>query len=72
MHGEATATAAAPSEKEEEDVVELLPFVWFPLDDTFIITPDMYNTDINIITTNGRYTGIYCVPSHPYQHATII
>eukprot|EP00751_Fragilariopsis_kerguelensis_P006580 CAMPEP_0170782864 /NCGR_PEP_ID=MMETSP0733-20121128/15157_1 /TAXON_ID=186038 /ORGANISM="Fragilariopsis kerguelensis, Strain L26-C5" /LENGTH=75 /DNA_ID=CAMNT_0011127393 /DNA_START=51 /DNA_END=275 /DNA_ORIENTATION=- len=57
-----TATAAVPSEREDKDLVVLLPFVWFPLDDTLFIAPDMNNTDNNIIT-NSRYTVIR-VPIH--------
>ena len=69
-HGMATATAAAPSKREDKDLVVLLPFVWFPLDDTLFIAPDMYNTDSNIIT-NSPYTVIR-EPIHLSQHATII
>ena len=31
----------------------------------------IYNTESDIISTNSRYT-VICVPSHPYQHDTII
>ena len=71
-HGEATATAAAKKEDEcvVVCVVVLLSFVWFPSDDASFIAPNMYNTDSNIITTNGRYVVIR-LPSHPYEHDTI-
>ena len=46
-HGNGTAVTSAPSEIEEEDVVVLLPFVQFPLDNTLFLAPT-YNTDSNM------------------------
>ena len=42
-NGEVTVTGAAPSEREEKD--EVLPFIWFPSDDTLFIAP-AYNTEV--------------------------
>ena len=53
--GEATATVAAASEREEGDVMVLLLFIWVTSYDTSFIAPDIYNTDSNIIT-HGGYT----------------
>ena len=38
-HGEATVTAAALSEREEKDEVVVIPFIWFPSDNTLFIAP---------------------------------
>ena len=40
-HGVATVTAAAPSEREDKDEVVVLPFIWFPSDDTLFIAPNI-------------------------------
>ena len=63
------ATAAAAANREEEGVLVLISFVWFPLGNTSS-QHTTYYTDSNIVM-NGRYT-VICVPSHPYQHDTII
>jgi len=40
-HGKATATVTTSTEREEEGTVVLLSFLWFPLDNTLFITPDI-------------------------------
>ena len=40
-HGKATAIVTASTERKEEGAVVLLSFVWFPLDNTLFIAPDI-------------------------------
>jgi len=40
LYEEATVTAAAV-EREDEGVLVLLSFIWFPLDNTLFIAPDI-------------------------------
>ena len=40
-HGEATVTAAAPSEREDKDEVVVLPFIWFPSGNILFIAADI-------------------------------
>ena len=40
-HWKETATATASTESEEEGAVLLLLFLWFPLDNTLFIAPDI-------------------------------
>ena len=37
-HVEATATAVSASERKEEDVMVLLSFIWFPMDNTLLLS----------------------------------
>jgi len=41
VHEEATVTAAAAVEREDEGVLVLASFIWFPLDNTLFIPPDI-------------------------------
>ena len=41
IHGKATATTTAVAEREEKCAVVLLSFVWFPLDNTLFIAPNI-------------------------------
>ena len=51
-HREATATTASSSEREADDIVILLSFIWFPSDNTLFIAP---NIRVPIVTLPSMY-----------------